>query len=82
MLYMSPKDNVEYFTKIKAALDYIESRAADNPSDTQVADAVCFSLPHFRSLFKAAVGRGVSGYIRERRLYHAAFRLKNTTIRS
>lgn len=69
---------MEYFTKIKVALDYIESQVLQKPNDAEVANMVCFSLPHFRSIFRTAVGKGLSTYIRERRLYHAAFRIKNT----
>ena len=69
---------MEYFTKVKVALDYIENRVKENPKDVEVANEVCFSLPHFRSIFRTTVGQGLSAYIRQRRLFHAAFRLQNS----
>ena len=69
---------MEYFTKLKVALDFIETRIADCPSDAEVAGEVNFSLPHFRSVFRTAMGVGIASYIRERRLFYAAFRIRNS----
>jgi AraC family transcriptional regulator len=63
---------MDYFIRIKAALDWIEGRLTEEIRPADVAEMACFSRSHFHTVFSAAVGMPLAAYIRKRRLCHAA----------
>jgi len=70
---------MDYFLYVRAALDYIESHLEDEVASGDVARAAGFSLSHFHSVFRAAMGMPLASYVRSRRLTHAAKRLTETS---
>lgn len=69
---------MDYFLYVRAALDYIESHLEGDIASADVARAAGFSLSHFHSVFRAAMGTPLASYVRSRRLIHAAKRLSET----
>jgi AraC-like DNA-binding protein len=70
---------MDYFIRIKAALDWIEGRLTEDISPAAVASQACFSRSHFHTVFRAAIGMPLAAYIRKRRLCHAAQDLLGST---
>lgn len=64
---------------IKAVVDYIENRVGEELPAEQVAAATGFSVSHLRMLFRRCTGHSLAGYIRRRRLNHAAYELAQTS---
>lgn len=69
---------MDYFLYVRAVLDYIESHLEDEVTSADVARTAGFSLSHFHSVFRAAMGTPLASYIRNRRLIHSAKRLTET----
>ncbi len=70
---------MDYFVVLKMILDYIENHIEDNFSINKISEISGFSLSHIRLIFRGAVGRSLSSYVRSRKLSHAAWDLGNTT---
>ena len=69
---------MDYLLYVRAALDYIESHLEERIASADVAAAAGFSLSHFHSVFRAAMGTPLASYVRGRRLIHAARQLRET----
>lgn len=67
------------YERTQAAIDYIENHLTAPIQLEKVAQAACFSLPHFYRIFHALVGHSVKEYIRKRRLSEAASRIASTS---
>jgi len=68
-----------YDIVVKSAVALIENHIHENLSSNQIANATGFSPDYFRKVFKEVTGKTISRFIRERKLAHAAFQLKNST---
>ena len=66
------------YERVQAAIDYIEVHLNEPIPLERVAEAACFSLPHFYRIFHALVGHSIKEYIRKRRLSEAAVRIVTT----
>ena len=62
--------------KIRAVLRYINENLAAELSVEALAERVYLSRYHFMRLFKAQTGSSVHAYVRQRRLLHAARRIR------
>jgi len=65
---------------LQDALDTIESRLAERLHVADIANQVGLSQTHLNRLFRAAVGATVTGYIRRRRVDHAAHLLRHSSL--
>lgn len=57
--------------RLRNVLDYVEAHLDEDLSLTELAAVAEFSVSHFKSLFKAAVGLPVHRYVLERRIERA-----------
>ncbi len=70
---VSSEANVrEYIRRVCAAMDFISTRLADNPTLDEIAEASAFSKYHFHRVFKSVAGEGVAEFTRRLRLERAA----------
>ncbi|MFB5675027.1 GyrI-like domain-containing protein [Paenibacillus terreus] len=63
---------MEWLTRMKDALDYIEEHMEEPISASDIAKAACSSTFHFQRMFHMLTGMTVAEYIRKRRLTLAA----------
>lgn len=64
---------------VKAVLDYVENRVAEDFPLRDIVGATGFSASHLRVLFRQCTGQSPGRYIKNRRLNHAAFELAQTS---
>lgn len=64
---------------VKTAVALIENHIQENLNVEQIATATGFAPDYFRQVFKEVTGKTITRYIKERKLAHAAFQLKNST---
>lgn len=64
---------------VKTAVALIENHIYENLKVEQIATATGFAPDYFRQVFREATGKTITRYIKERKLAHAAFQLKNST---
>ena len=69
---------MEWVTCIRNAIEYIERHLEDDISVNDVAKQVYMSPFFLQRGFSLMTGYGIGEYIRNRRLYQAALKLKNT----
>ena len=67
-----------YHRRLQKAIDYIEINLKEDLALVEVSEQAHTSVFHFHRLFRAFLGRSLSEYIRERRLYSAARELVET----
>ncbi|MCL2501186.1 MAG: AraC family transcriptional regulator [Defluviitaleaceae bacterium] len=72
---------MEWLNRMNAALDYIESRLADEISYDRAAQIACCSTYHFTRMFSFITSVPLNEYIRRRRLTLAALELQTTGIK-
>jgi AraC-like DNA-binding protein/predicted transcriptional regulator YdeE len=66
------------FENIKKALEYIDDHFNDEMSVESLAKHFHFSQYYFHRMFSIIVGKGITAYIRDRRLLHSCMQLMNT----
>ena len=64
---------MEWLTSIRTAIDYMEEHLTDNISAQDVADRLYLSPFFLQKGFSLMTGYGIGEYIRNRRLYQAAW---------
>jgi AraC family transcriptional regulator len=69
---------MEWLERMTSAMDYVESRLAEEIEIDEVAKIACCSQYHFQRMFSFIAGIPLSEYIRRRRLTLAAFDLQNS----
>lgn len=69
---------MEWVTCIRSAIEYIEKHLEEDISVNDVAKQVYMSPFFLQRGFSLMTGYGIGEYIRNRRLYQAALKLKNT----
>jgi AraC family transcriptional regulator len=63
---------VNNYERVQRSIDFMEEHLKEPVGLEDIAQAACFSLPHFYRLFNALVGRTIKDYLRMRRLSEAA----------
>lgn len=63
---------------VKSAVALIENHIHEDLRYDQIATATGFAPDYFRQVFKEVTGKTITRYIKERKLAHAAFQLKNS----
>lgn len=74
MNQINPPENIK---RIEKALNYIESRLKESISLESMAESCCLSPYHFHKLFKMLTGEPPGSYIRKRRLFQAALKIRS-----
>ena len=69
---------MEWLTCVRTVIDYMEDNLERNISVQDVADQVYLSPFFLQKGFSIMTGYGISEYLRNRRLYEAALRLRNS----
>jgi AraC-like DNA-binding protein len=64
---------------VKTAVALIENHIHEAVSVGEIASVTGFAPDYFRQIFKEVTGQTISRYIKDRKLSHAAFLLKNST---
>lgn len=64
---------------VKSAIALIESNVHEMVNIDELASVTGFAPDYFRQVFKKATGQTITQYIKDRKLSHAAFLLKNST---
>ncbi|WP_105616762.1 helix-turn-helix domain-containing protein [Vallitalea okinawensis] len=67
-----------YYKELNTIVIYIESNLKDKISYTHFAQAVGFSIPHIREIFKARFKKPLARYILERKVSHIAYELSKS----
>lgn len=66
---------MNYMESVTKAIAYIEGHLSDEITADEIAGLVGYSPYHFHRIFQSVTRNSVSGYIRRRRLTHAAYDL-------
>jgi len=74
-------ENMDYFSVIQTAVDFIEEHLYENISIKDVAREVGFSVPHFYRIFPAVVGETFKSYMSKRRISNGALMLKESDLK-
>lgn len=64
---------------VKSVIALIENHIHESLDVAQIAAVTGFAPDYFRQVFKEVTGQTISRYIKDRKLAHAAFQLKNST---
>lgn len=64
---------------VKSVIALIENHIHESVNVAQIASVTGFAPDYFRQVFKEVTGQTITRYIKDRKLAHAAFQLKNST---